>query len=137
VAGNEPEREGNTGSTGGSGSPPEPSAARAPEPASAAAAGSAAGRTEPEQSLSEVARARRRRVTKAVVAGVIVIVLVLFIVANSQPVEADFLVFKAHPRLIWVMVTCAVLGIVLGYLLGRPGHEGKPRKKKDGGAPAG
>ena len=109
MAGNEPEREANTGSTGETEASPEPDA-----------------------SLAEVARARRRRVTKAVIAVVVVVVLVLFIVANSQPVEADFLVFKAHPRLIWVIVTCTVLGGILGYLLGRPGHEGRPKKKDDG-----
>ena len=135
MAGNEPEREGNTGPAGASGAPPEPPA-NAPEATTRAGAPSSPGQSEPDASLAEVARARRRRVARAVAAVVLVIVLVLFIVANSQPVEADFLVFKAHPRLIWVMVTCSVLGIVLGYLLGRPGHEGKPKKKKDGTAPA-
>ena len=129
MAGNEPEREGNTGPAGGSGAFPEPPAT-VPEATTGAGTPSSPGQTEPDASLAEVARARRRRVTRAVVAVVLVIVLVLFIVANSQPVEADFLVFKAHPRLIWVIVTCSVLGIVIGYLLGRPGHEGKPKKKK-------
>ena len=64
------------------------------------------------------------------------IVLVLFVVANSQPVEVNFLFVTAHPRLIWVMVTCAVLGGILGYLLGRPGHEGRAKKKKGGAAPS-
>jgi uncharacterized integral membrane protein len=137
VAGNDPEGEAKSSSTGGSEASPEPPAAKAPEP-SATGAGepSSAGRTEPEHSLAEVARARRRRALKAVGALVLLIVLVLFIVANSQPVEVNFLFVKAHPRLIWVMVTCAVLGGVLGYMLGRPGHEGKASKKKGGGAPA-
>ena len=139
MAGDEPERETNAASMGGAGSPLEPPAAKPPEPSPAgttAGEPASAGRVEPEHSLAEVARARRRRVVKAVVALVLFLVLVLFIVANSQPVEADFLLFKAHPRLIWVMVTCAVLGIVIGYLLGRPGHEGKT-KKKDAGPPDG
>ncbi len=136
MAGNEPEGEANAGSTGRSGTSPEPPAARAPGPSATGAGEPASGaRAEPEHSLGEVARARRRRTLKAVGALVIFIVLVLFIVANSQPVEVNFLFFKAHPRLIWIMVTCAVLGGVLGYVLGRPGHEGKASKKKDGGAP--
>ncbi len=55
--------------------------------------------------------------------------LVLFVVWNAQPVEVSFVFAKAHPRLIWVMVACAVLGGVLGYLLGRPGHEGRRKEK--------
>ena len=62
------------------------------------------------------------------------VLLVLFIVGNAQPVEVNFLFGTFHPRLIWVMVTCAVLGGILGYLLGRPGHEAKSKKRKgDGG----
>ena len=138
MAGEEPERDADAGSTGDPTAPSEPAETKTSEtPPGAAGEGASAERTEPDRSLAEVARARRRRVVRAAVVLVLFIALVLFIVANSQPVEADFLVFKAHPRLIWVMVTCAVLGGVVGYLLGRPGHEGKPRKKKDGGAPAG
>jgi uncharacterized integral membrane protein len=137
VAGNEPEGEASAASIGGPGSPAEPpTPAGGPSPTAAAdpAAHPAQPQPEPEQSLAEVARARRRRAAKAVGALVVFIVLVLFIVANSQPVEVNFLFFKANPRLIWEMVTCAVLGGVLGYMLGRPGREGKA-KKKDGGAP--
>jgi uncharacterized integral membrane protein len=137
MAGDEQEREADAGPTGVSGATPEPAAARTSETSASGAGATSSPQAEPDHSLAEVARARRRRVVRAVVLLVLFLVLVLFIVANSQPVEADFLVFKAHPRLIWVMVTCGVLGIVIGYLLGRPGHEGRPRKKKDGGAPAG
>jgi uncharacterized integral membrane protein len=84
---------------------------------------------EPERSLAEVAKARRRRAAKALGALAVFVILLLFIVWNAQAVEVNFLVVKSHPRLIWVMVTCAVLGGVLGYLLGRPGHEAKPKKK--------
>jgi uncharacterized integral membrane protein len=136
VAGNEPEGEASAASTGGPGPPTEPpSPAGGPSPTAAAdPAAHHPAQPEPDQSLAEVARARRRRAAKAVGALVVFIVLVLFIVANSQPVEVNFLFFKANPRLIWEMVTCAVLGGVLGYMLGRPGREGKA-KKKDGGSP--
>jgi uncharacterized integral membrane protein len=122
MGGNEPEGEARAEPAGGSGATSEPSSAPAPEP---------------DQSLAEVARARRRRAAKAIGALVVFVVLVLFIVANSQPVEVNFLFFTAHPRLIWVMVTCAVLGGLLGYLLGRPGHEGKAKKKRKGGSAPG
>jgi uncharacterized integral membrane protein len=131
VAGNEPEHEANTGPDPSPAGPAEPSPAGPGEPEAHR------GGLEPEHSLAEVGRARRRRTAKAVGALVVFVVLVLFIVANSQPVEVNFLFFTAHPRLIWVMVTCAVLGGVLGYLLGRPGHDGKAKKRKDGSAPPG
>ena len=115
MAGDEPDRDAGAEPSTGSGAPSPP---KAP------------GEPEPERSLAEVTKARRRRTFKAVAALVVFIVLVLFIVANSQPVEVNFLVGTFHPRLIWVMVTCAVLGGVLGYLLGRPGHEAKPKKEK-------
>jgi len=85
--------------------------------------------TEPARALREVDRARRRRAAKAVVGLTVLVVLVLFVVWNSQPGEVNFVFGKAHPRMIWVMVACAVLGGVLGYLLGRPGHEGRRKEK--------
>ena len=137
MAGDEPEREANPGSMAGAGGSPDRPATHAGPPASRDDAGEAppGGKVEPEHSLSQVARARRRRVAKAVGGLVLFVLLLLFIVANSQPVEVNFLFFKAHPRLIWVMVTCAVLGGVLGYMVGRPGHEGKAKKKDGGTAP--
>jgi uncharacterized integral membrane protein len=108
-----------------------PGAAR--PPASSDATPAAAAPAEPDHALAEVARARRRRAAKAVAVLVVFVLLVLFIVGNAQPVEVNFLFGTFHPRLIWVMVTCAVLGGILGYLLGRPGHEAKPKKRKDGG----
>jgi uncharacterized integral membrane protein len=124
VAPDEPDREQGGAPSRGPGAAPPPGSSDA----------SAATAAEPDHALTEVARARRRRATKAVAALVVFVLLVLFIVANAQPVEVNFLVGTFHPRLIWVMVTCAVLGGFLGYLLGRPGNEAKPKKRKgDGG----
>jgi uncharacterized integral membrane protein len=119
------------------GGAPSGGPAEVPPPASSHATPAAATPAQPDHALAEVARARRRRAAKAVAALVVFVLLVLFIVGNAQPVEVNFLFGTFHPRLIWVMVTCAVLGGILGYLLGRPGHEAKPRKRKgDGGGPS-
>jgi uncharacterized integral membrane protein len=137
LAGNESEHGANA-EPGGGAPASDPAAARTPEPPATPPtepSGDGEGAQEPRHSLAEVARARRRRAAKAIGALLIFIVLVLFIVANSQPVEVNFLFFTAHPRLIWVMVTCSVLGGVLGYLLGRPGHEGKAKKRKEAPPP--
>ena len=68
-------------------------------------------------------RERRRRLIKLVVALAILVVLVIFIVTNSERVPVDFVFFTRQSRLIWVMLACAVLGGIVGYLVGRPGKQ--------------
>ena len=82
-----------------------------------------------QEHLQALAHQRRARLAKAAVALAILIILIIFIIANSQPVPVDFVFLTRHPRLIWVMITCAVLGGVLGYLLGRPGKQVRLRRR--------
>jgi uncharacterized integral membrane protein len=91
-----------------------------------------------QEHLERLERERRARLAKALLGLAAAIVLIVFVVANSQPVQVNFVFITRHPRLIWVMVACAVLGGVVGYLLGRPGKQlrlGRRRAKK-GGQPA-
>jgi uncharacterized integral membrane protein len=81
----------------------------------------------------ELQKERQARVAKVVTALAILVVLILFIIANAQPVKVNFVFFSRHPRLIWVMVACAVLGGVFGYLVGRPGRQ--IRLHRDRGQP--
>jgi uncharacterized integral membrane protein len=81
-------------------------------------------------------RERQTRVAKVLVALFLVGVLVAFIVANSQSVVVHFVFVTRKPALIWVMFACAVLGGIIGYLIGRPGkqvrlHRPKEEPKKD------
>jgi uncharacterized integral membrane protein len=76
-----------------------------------------------DEHLRRLRRARQARVAKLLVALGIVVILIIFVIANSQPVSVDFVFLTRHPRLIWVMVACAVLGGVVGFLLGRPGKQ--------------
>jgi uncharacterized integral membrane protein len=81
--------------------------------------------------LRQIQRDRQARVVKAIVALAIVAVLILFIITNSQPVEVDFVFVTRHPRLIWVMFACAILGGIAGYLLGRPGRQIRLHRRRD------
>jgi uncharacterized integral membrane protein len=76
-------------------------------------------------------RARQARVAKALAALAVVAVLVIFIITNSQAVEVDFVMATRRIRLIWVMFTCAVLGGILGYLVGSPGMRAQLHRKRE------
>jgi len=89
-----------------------------------------------EEHLRALARARRARVAKVAVALAIVVILVVFVIANAKPVPVSFVFVTRHPELIWVMIACAVLGGIVGYLIGRPGrqvrfHRGDPGRRTD------
>jgi uncharacterized integral membrane protein len=81
--------------------------------------------------LRGLQRARWARVAKALVALAIVAILVIFIIANSQTVEVDFVVATRRIRLIWVMFICAVLGGILGYLVGSPGMRAQLHRRRE------
>ena len=81
-------------------------------------------RSESEQDhLRELQKARQGRVIKVFVALALAIILIVFILTNSQAVAVNFVFIKRRPRLIWVMFGCAVIGGILGYLIGRPGRQ--------------
>lgn len=88
-------------------------------------------RREDEAHLRELQRARQARVAKLVVALAIVIILIVFVVQNSQRVPVDFVFVTRQSRLIWVMVVCAILGGIVGYLVGRPGKQVRLHRERD------
>jgi uncharacterized integral membrane protein len=84
-----------------------------------------------QEHLRELQRARQARVAKVLVTLAIVVILVIFIISNSQPVQVDFVFVTRHPRLIWVMFACAVLGGIVGYLIGRPGKQVRLNRRRE------
>jgi len=85
-----------------------------------------------ERQLKALQHQRQERLVKVAVALAIVVILIIFVIANSDPVKVNFVFVTRHPRLIWVMIACAVLGGVAGYLIGRPGrHPGAGGRVKD------
>jgi uncharacterized integral membrane protein len=50
----------------------------------------------------------------------LLVIFILFIIQNSDPVRVNFVFFRANIRLIWVFLGCAVIGGVIAWLVGRP-----------------
>jgi uncharacterized integral membrane protein len=90
-----------------------------------------ADRRADQDHLHQLQRERQTRVAKVVVVLFILAVLIAFIVANSQSVIVHFVFFTRRPGLIWVMFACAVLGGLVGYLIGRPGRQFRFHRPKE------
>jgi uncharacterized integral membrane protein len=88
------------------------------------ARGRSAGPSSPVQS---------KRGAKAIVAALVLVLLIVFVIRNSQRVSVDFIVTQGHFRLIWVIVICSILGGVVGYLLGRPPKGGRHQRRGGSG----
>jgi uncharacterized integral membrane protein len=73
---------------------------------------------------------RRRRLIRTAVAAVILVLLVAFIVQNSQSVKVHFWFWGANPELIWVILGCLVIGGVIGYFIARPPRWARRRQKQ-------
>jgi uncharacterized integral membrane protein len=71
----------------------------------------------------QLQRERQARVAKVLVGLFILGILIAFIVANGHSVKVNFVFVTRKPPLIWVMFSCAVLGGILGYLVGKPGKQ--------------
>jgi len=82
---------------------------------------------------ADPAARRRKRLLRTVGVGVLGVLLVVFVVLNSQDVDVDLWGVHSHTRLIWVIVGCLVIGAAVGYLIGRPRRQPPSRK---GGSPA-
>ena len=82
-------------------------------------------RDERRRYMRELDKERRSRVAKIVVALILSVLFIVFIIRNSNPVSesdegVDFIFATADVRLVWVFLVCAVIGGLVGYLLGRP-----------------
>ena len=83
-----------------------------------------------ERQLKALQHQRQERLVKVAVALAIVVILIIFVIANSQPVKVNFVFVSRHPRLIWVMFACALLGGIAGYLIGKPGRQVRVSRRR-------
>lgn len=67
---------------------------------------------------------------KAVSAAILVILSIIFVIGNLDRVRVNFIITSGHPRLIWLIVGCLVIGGVTGFFLGRPARA---RRRRDEG----
>ena len=87
-------------------------------------------REEPQRPQEE--QRERRNVAARIIVGLIVVVLfLLFIAANSDPVRISFVFFDTDVPLIWVFLACALIGALVAYLLGRPGRRATKKYIKE------
>ena len=67
---------------------------------------------------AKVAEHRDTRNTVRLVGVVVLVVLLIaFVVKNSARIPIHFIFFTANMRLIWVLLTCAVLGALIDRLI--------------------
>jgi uncharacterized integral membrane protein len=56
--------------------------------------------------------------TRLVVAGIVLLLVVIFAIANNDKVKVDFIIFDISDiALFWVILASVVLGVVIGYLI--------------------
>jgi uncharacterized integral membrane protein len=70
--------------------------------------------------LKRLGRDRQRKLVRAGLLALALVLLIVFVLQNAQPVGVHLLFFSGQTLLIWVIVACAALGAVVGYLLARP-----------------
>lgn len=76
--------------------------------------------THPDRQTSE-----DKGIARLVVAGVIVLVVILFALFNRERVEVDWILFERSSRLIYVIIGSALLGALADRMLVRRGRRGK------------
>src|SRR5439155_25393286 len=106
-----------------------PAAESAPGGDSTSAATDAAQVRADQDHLRALQRERQARVAKALVALGLAVILIMFILFNSAATRVSFVFFHRKPPLICVMFACAVLGGIVGFLIGRPGKQLRLRRR--------
>ena len=78
----------------------------------------------PERRLDREDRATALKVGLGLL---LVILFVLFIIQNSNPVVVNFVFAKGRIRLVWVFLACALIGALIAWLVGRPRRRAQKR----------
>ncbi|HZU79986.1 MAG TPA: lipopolysaccharide assembly protein LapA domain-containing protein [Acidimicrobiales bacterium] len=71
-----------------------------------------------------------RRTTRIVGALVVLALVIVFVVQNTQTVPVHYFTGTGHPRFIWVVVGCLLVGVVAGMILGRMRRRRSARRRR-------
>ena len=69
-----------------------------------------------ETPSKDVQSGERRPYIALVIVAVVLVYLLAFALLNTEQVHVSFVAVSTDVALIWVMITCAVLGLILGAL---------------------
>jgi uncharacterized integral membrane protein len=83
-------------------------------------------RTAPAQPV-QPGRRDTATIVKVIIGLVVLILFIVFVAQNSEPVTVNFVFDSTRVRLIWVFVACALIGALVAYLLGRSGRRANRR----------
>jgi uncharacterized integral membrane protein len=64
-------------------------------------------------------------------AGIGAVLLLVFAIQNAERVDVDFLFFDAEVRVFSVIVVSALLGFVVGWLVGRPSRAERKLMRRE------
>jgi len=95
------------------------------------------GRGPDEEERDHARRIQRDRRARLATALSVLTLVVLFVVFISQNIDErptiDFLLFHFQVSVIWIFLVVAILGGVVGYLLGRPSRRLRLHDRKGKG----
>lgn len=95
------------------------------------APGQGGGQVAKPASAGALAAHRRATIAKVVAALVLLVLFLIFVIQNSDPVRVSFIFTEASIALVWVFLGCAVIGALIAYLVGRPGRRAMRRYIED------
>ncbi|HEY5109391.1 MAG TPA: LapA family protein [Acidimicrobiales bacterium] len=83
-----------------------------------------------ERAGSPAARKRdNREIARLVVFGIGLVLLIAFVIGNSNPVKVNFVFFHTRTSLVWVILLSAVLGLLVDRLIIALGKRRKKQKQ--------
>lgn len=71
-----------------------------------------------------------REIARLVVFGIGLVLLIAFVIGNSDPVRVNFVFFHTRTSLVWVILLSAVLGLLVDRLIIALGKRRKKQKPK-------
>jgi uncharacterized integral membrane protein len=70
-----------------------------------------------------------REIARLVVFGIGLVLLIAFVIGNSNPVKVNFVFFHTRTSLVWVILLSAVLGLLVDRLIIALGKRRKKPKQ--------